>query len=335
MDEPMSISAMQDADTGRISFSDMPERLLPRLFDAFGKPAIDAALTPDEVAAKYWRDLPLTTRTKPRARELHESGELKARVERLRNEGKLGGRATYFMTSINRSDEAILGRTGVIYFVCRKGCHFCHYRGFPEETLDAEGIAARMIALEKAGADNVQWLSPTAYTPLLLEALLLAIDDGFKLPIVHKSEGEDPPSDLELLDGAVDMYLPDAKFILPENADNIGLPPNYGKRMQVCLQEMHRQVGSLTRRSGQIPLQGGGMLVRHLVMPGLVDDAKAVLDFLASIDRGLPIRIISNYEPMHDAAEHPVIGRRVLDEETEAVVSYAKKELKLQRVLVG
>jgi putative pyruvate formate lyase activating enzyme len=333
-DEPMSLSVTQDAITKRLAFSHVPERLLPRLFEAFGQRAVDAALTPDEVAAKYWRDLPLTTRSKVRHRELFESGELRSRVKALQAQGKTGKTGRYFMAAVSRADEAILGRSGGIYFVCYKGCHFCHYRDFPDEPIDAVGLAARMLALEKAGADNVQFLSPTAYTPMIVEALLLADEEGFKLPIVHKSEGEDASQDLALLDGIVDMYLPDAKFILQENAENIGLPPNYAKRMQACIREMVRQVGPLTRRAGPIALQGGGVFVRHLLMPGLVEDAKAVLEFVASIDRDQPMRLMTNYEPMHDAAEHPIISRRISPEEVREVAEHAKA-LKLTRVLVG
>jgi putative pyruvate formate lyase activating enzyme len=329
-EEPVALSVVEDG-LGRVSFSDLPERLVPSLIETFGAKAVDMVLAASEIQREYFRALPVSTRGRPRFLDLFQSGELEARVRRVKKPGRT---ASYFMAAINRSDEAILGRTGVIYFVCRKGCHFCHYRGFAEHSLTAEEIAARMIALERAGADNVQWLSPSAYTGLLIEALFIAAKEGFSLPIVHKSEGEDSISDLELLDGLVDLYLPDVKFVRPAAAPRIGLSDGYPRRMQSCLKEMYRQVGPLTRRFGPMLQQGGGLLVRHLLMPGGAEEAKHVLDFLSSIDQDLPVRVMTNYEPVNEAKEIAGIDRHVTREEIEAVIDHAH-ELEMHRVLVG
>jgi putative pyruvate formate lyase activating enzyme len=193
-----------------------------------------------------------------------------------------------------------------------------------------------MIALQKEGADNIQWLSPTAYVPLLVEALFIAAEEGLTIPIVHKSEGEDPIDDLELLDGLIDMYLPDAKFVTPEFAPMVGLPASYPKRMERCIKEMFRQVGILKRKSdrGRI-LQGGGLLVRHLLMPNGAEEAKRVLDFIYSIHPDLPARVMLNYEPLREAKNIPGIDRRVTNEEIDAVIHHARTATFEMQVLFG
>jgi putative pyruvate formate lyase activating enzyme len=332
--EPAALSIVENPETGRVALSDIPERLIPRLIETFGADAVGMVLEPSEVQGAYNKTLKVTTRARARHRDLHASGELGRRVERLRAEGRLGGKATYFMAAINRSDEAILGRTGILYFVCKKGCHFCHYRYFDEYAIGAEDIAARMLAFQRAGADDVQWLSPTSYTPLLIEATWLAVQEGFTLPIIHKSEGEDSLADLALLDGVVDMYLPDAKFISPEFARWIGLPQSYPDRMRAAIAEMYRQVGPLARTPGPKPLQGGGVLVRHLLMPGGRVEATRVLDFLCSIDQDFPVRIMTSYEPVNEAKDIPAIARRVTREEIDFVAGHAH-ELEMHCVLMG
>ncbi|MBI4818384.1 MAG: hypothetical protein HY791_19115 [Deltaproteobacteria bacterium] len=331
--EPVSISVVEDPGTGKVSFSDIPEKLIPRLIETFGAEAVDMVLEPSAIQGEFFQTLGVTTRRRPRHRDTFGGGVLEDRVRRLIGEGR-SGLAPYFMTAINRTDEAIFGRTGVIYFVCRKGCHFCQYRGFDEEKLDAAGIAARMLALEKAGADNVQWLSPTAFTATLVEATWLADTEGFGLPIIHKSEGEDTVADLELLDGLVDVYLPDVKFVTPEFSRWIGLPATYPKRMEAAIREMYRQVGKLTRKPGRKSLEGGGLLVRHLLMPGGAEEATKVLAFVASIDRGIPVRIMTSYEPLHDAQAIPEISRKISKQEIDFVAQYAHEE-ELHHVLIG
>ncbi|MCK6547218.1 hypothetical protein L6R52_15310 [Myxococcota bacterium] len=331
--EPIALSVVQEDETKRISFSDMPEVLLPTLVEAFGEDAISVAISPTPTERQFYYDLPVSKRSRPRYLDLLESGELERRVKALDAKGRIAPRATYFMAAINRSDEATLGRTGAIYFVCKKGCHFCQYRGFADFPLSAEDIAARMIALEKAGADNVQWVSPSAYTGILVQALFLAAKAGLTIPIVHKSEGEDPIEDLAALSGLVDMYLPDIKFIRPEFADRVGLPATYPERMKACIREMYRQVGPLTRRSADSMLQGGGLLVRHLLMPGGVIEAREIYKFLKKLDENIPVHVMVNYEPLHAAKNKPGIDRHLLPKEIRIAVKMARHQ-ELPRVFV-
>jgi putative pyruvate formate lyase activating enzyme len=332
-EEPIALSVVQDDKTKRVSFSDIPELLLPQLIDAFGKDAVGVAISPTITERQFYSDLPLTKRKRPRYRDLLESGELEKRVRALDAKKKIAAKATYFMATINRSDEAALGRTGAIYFVCRKGCHFCQYRNFAEYSLDAEGIAARMLALQKDGADNVQWVSPTSYTGILIKALWLAAKQGLSIPVVHKSEGEDPIEDLVMLDGVVDIYLPDIKFVRPEFADQVGLPASYPERMKVAVKEMLRQVGPLVRAKEGSLLAAGGLLVRHLLMPGGVIETREVYKLIKKLNPEIPVHVMVNYEPLHAAKSKKGIDRHLSEQEIRIAVKFAR-HYELPRVYV-
>lgn len=331
--EPIALSVVQDDATKRVSFSDIPEVLLPQLIEAFGEDAVGVAISPTITERHFYSDLPISKRKRPRYRDLLESGALEKRVRALEAKNKVMPRATYFMAAINRSDEATLGRTGAIYFVCRKGCHFCQYRNFAEQTLDAQGIADRMLAMQKSGADNVQWVSPSGYTGILIKALFLAAKAGLTLPIVHKSEGEDSLEDLAALDGCVDMYLPDIKFIRPQFAEMIGLPAAYVERMKACIKEMYRQVGPLTKKSKDSLLSGGGLLIRHLLMPGGVIETRDIYKFVKALDPQIPVHVMVNYEPLHEAKTKKGIDRHLSEQEIRIAVKFAR-HYELPRVYV-
>lgn len=326
-DEPIAFSVYEDA--GGVWLSDVPEVALLQIRETFGADAVRRLIQPSDRELEFFRALPTQARPEPRYRSLLASGEFEARVQAL---GDLrNAKLPYFMASITLSDEAILGRAGVLYLVCRKGCHFCQYRDFDEYLLSPEQVAERLLAMQAEGADTVQWLSPTAYTRPLLLALFIAAKEGLRLPLVHK--GEDSLSDLALLDGVVDMYLPDAKFGLDASADRIGLRPGYPARMKACLTAMYEQVGVLKRRPEAPLCVSEGLLVRHLLMPGGVADAKVVLQVVQALDPDIPIHLMCSYQPLHRAAEMPGIDRPVREDEIDEVVAEAQR-LGLRRVYV-
>jgi len=329
--EPLSISVVEH-DNGKISFSDVPDRLIPALVQAYGHEKVAKSISPSQPEQELWMSLPVMKKGPfPRFKTMLANGALEQRVKALGE--RADGRATYFMAAINLSDEPVLGKTGVIYFVCRKGCHFCQYRDFDEHAIGAEGIADRMLALQQGGADNIQLLSPTSYTPILVKAIFLAAQRGLTLPIVHKSEGEDPIADLSLLDGLIDMYLPDIKFARPEFAPKIGLSERYPERMQACIREMYRQVGPLHRRAEGSLLHGSGVLIRHLLMPGGVSELRAVLELVKTIDDEIPIHVMTGYEPLHQAKDVVGIDRPVTPGEVFAATK-ASEQMEMGFVLV-
>jgi len=319
--EPVSLNVVEH-DDGRVTFSDIPERILPALVETYGPEKIARAIAPSNVERAFVDTLAVRARAQPRFIQSLTSGAFDKKLPQVlaKSQGKT---ATYFMAAINLSDEAVLGKTGAIYLVCRKGCHACQYRDFDEYTLTARQLADRMLTFQDAQADNIQWVSPTAYHPLLIEALYLAARDGFRLPIVHKSEGEDSPEDLVMLDGLVDLYLPDIKFVRPVFADKVGLPASYAERMKVCIREMYRQVGPLVRRGPDTLLEGGGLLVRHLLLPGGVPEARAIFEFISGIDPKIAVHVMTGYEPLHAAKIKEGINRRVTSAEVNACAKAA------------
>ncbi|HEY4222412.1 MAG TPA: hypothetical protein VGO62_13750 [Myxococcota bacterium] len=313
-EQPLAVN-VTDID-GRLVFSDIPERLVDQLQRELGD-AFTRAMVIDDAERAFIASLPEVDAAPARWRALYDSGALAARVSALASTGET---ATYFMAAVNTSDESVLGRTGVLYFTCTKGCHFCQYRGFTDRSLSVDECAELMLALQEGGAHNVQWLSPTAYTGFLLRALLRAAEQGFALPIVHKSEGEDALAQLALLDDVVDIYVPDAKFVRAETASKIGLSQGYAERLPLALREMQRQVGPLSRRRGTLLAQSG-VLARHLLMPDGVDEAALVFALLAEIDPHMAVHLMTLYQPFDRAREMPGLDRPTTVNEGERAIA--------------
>ena len=327
--EPLQLSIVQDELNHRLSFSDVPERIIVQLKKELGDKPIDAMIVPSDLEKEWVERLEIADEPYvPRYVKALADGSFAKKVAGTVSPPK----ATYFMACINRGDEAVLGRTGVLYMVCKKGCHFCQYRGFTEHSMTIDECAEKMLAFQSAGADNVQWLSPSGYTKFLVHALYAAAREGLKIPVVHKSEAEDSADDLALLDGLVDVYVPDAKFATPGFAPRIGLPPEYPARMKRAITEMHRQVGRLKRRKDK-PVAASGVLVRHLLMPTGADEAKAVLDMLDALDTGMPVHVMANYEPLNEAKGVTAIARHVTKEEIDRA-AHAAWWLEMPRVLL-
>lgn len=327
--EPLQISVVDDELTHQLSFSDVPERMLVSLKQELGAEAVDAMTSATPLEREWIDKLDVQQDPTPRFKKALADGSFEKRLKAGPAPPK---QATYFMACVNRGDEAVLGRTGVLYMVCKKGCHFCQYRGFTDHTMTIDQAAEKMLAFQAAGADNVQWLSPSGYTRFLAHALFVAAKEGLSLPVVHKGEGEDSAEDLALLDGLVDIYVPDAKFVRPEFSPKIGLSPQYGERMKACIKEMHRQVGVLRRRADK-PVAAGGVLVRHLLMPTGGDEAKAVLEALEQIDIGMPVHLMASYEPLNEAKKVPAIARHVTKEEIDRA-AHAAWWLEMPRVFL-
>jgi putative pyruvate formate lyase activating enzyme len=195
---------------------------------------------------------------------------------------------------------------------CSLRCSFCQNCEISHTTVgtetDAAGLARIMIELQSHGCLNVNLVTPTHVVPQILEALPIAIAGGLSIPIVYNSSGYDDVRTLRLLDGIVDIYMPDLKFWHGEGTDLMDGVRDYTSVAVDAIREMHRQVGDLHLVAG---IAISGLLVRHLVMPGGVADAAAIMRFLASVSPETYVNIMGQYRPYHDARHHPVIGRSV------------------------
>jgi len=219
------------------------------------------------------------------------------------------------------------GGSGTIFFAgCNLGCVFCQNypisHGLEGRPADAASIARMMLRLEQQGCENVNFVTPTHVTPWVLEAIRLARLKGLAVPVVYNCGGYERLETLRLLEGSVDIYMPDAKYSSPEMAQKYSGAPDYPQVMREALKEMHRQVGDLRIVAG---VARRGLLIRHLVMPNRVAGSKEVLDFIATeLSEGSYVNVMDQYRPTYRAHEFDEIARRPTRAECEEVRDYAR-----------
>jgi putative pyruvate formate lyase activating enzyme len=191
--------------------------------------------------------------------------------------------------------------SGTIFFsFCNLRCVFCQNDDISRhpagDESSPEEIANLMLALQRQGCHNINLVTPTHVAPQLLEAIAAAIPRGLRLPIVYNTSAYDSIESLRLFEGIVDIYMPDFKFWMPETAERLAQAPDYPQRARDAIREMHRQVGPLKCAPNGIARRG--VLVRHLVMPGKVDESAAILRWLAhEISPDTFVNIMSQYHP--------------------------------------
>lgn len=226
--------------------------------------------------------------------------------------------------------------SGTIFFgLCNLRCAFCQNWDISQrragEECTADQIAERMLALQRLGCHNINFVTPEHVAPQVIEAIAAAAPRGLRLPIVYNTSAYDALSSLRLLDGLVDIYLPDFKFWHGPTALRLARARDYPERAREAIREMQRQVGPL--KFGRDGLARRGVLVRHLVMPGQADEAAAIFDWLArEISPDTYLNLMAQYRPDYQVGSiarsglplHPEIARRPLAEEIEAAYAAAR-----------
>lgn len=191
--------------------------------------------------------------------------------------------------------------------------------------VDNEELARMMLSLQSSGCHNVNLVSPTHVVPYILEALEIAVSRGLYLPIVYNSGGYDSVETLKLLDGVVDIYMPDMKYSDERTAERFSGVKNYPEVNRAAVREMHRQVGDL-----QIDEQGvaqRGLLVRHLVLPDGLSGTEAVVRFLAQeVSTNTYLNVMAQYHPCYQAFDIPQLARPVSREEFNEAVDLARQQ---------
>ena len=259
----------------------------------------------------------------------------RCKVDRLKGETgicKTGAQAQISSYSPHFGEEApLVGRSGsgsIFITSCNLGCVFCQnfeisHLGHGMEASDGQ-LAAMMLSLQKQGCHNINFVTPSHVVPQILAALTPAIEQGLKIPLVYNSSGYDNVETLELLAGVVDIYMPDFKFWEKETAKRLAKAPDYPEKARQAVKEMYRQVGDL--RINRQGIAERGLLVRHLVMPGQLDETGAILKFLAEeISAASYINIMDQYHPCGRAREFPDIDRTLTAEEYREAISMAKR----------
>lgn len=182
-----------------------------------------------------------------------------------------------------------------------------------------------MVRLQRQGCHNINFVSPTHYVPQILKALPMAIEQGLGVPLVYNTGGYDAVETLKLLDGIIDIYMPDFKYIHPEVAEKYSQAPDYPEVAKAALKEMHRQVGDLEINEKGIAQRG--LLVRHLVLPEGLAGTPEVMRFLArEISLDTYVNVMDQYYPCGDIPPDSPLRRRITSEEFERALQAARHE---------
>ncbi|MCL2293325.1 MAG: twin-arginine translocation signal domain-containing protein [Spirochaetes bacterium] len=228
-------------------------------------------------------------------------------------------------------ERPLVGRngSGTIFFSnCNLLCIFCQnwriaHRGEGRQTSHAQ-LADMMISLQNRGCHNINLVTPSHLSPHIVTALRLAIDRGLNVPLLYNSSGYETLEVMQLLDGVVDIYLPDFKF----QDSEIAIPflqgaQNYAEYAAVAIKEMHRQVGTLTQADG---IANRGLLIRHLVLPENLAGTDVFSRWVASeLGADTHLNIMSQYSPQFRANEFPPLNRRITQREFEQAMRWARQ----------
>ncbi len=226
------------------------------------------------------------------------------------------------------------GGSGTIFFgACNLGCIFCQNHelshGREGTPMGPEEIAEVMLALERRGCENINFVTPTHVAPAVAAAIGLARGRGLTVPTVYNCGGYESAKTLMLLEGYIDIYMPDAKYGPAAPAARLSAAPDYFERMKEALREMHRQVGVLEVDGRGVAKRG--LLIRHLVLPDGLADSEPVLRVIAEeLSPATYVNIMGQYRPCYRAGEVPALGRPVTAREVEEVKRVAR-ELGLKR----
>jgi putative pyruvate formate lyase activating enzyme len=212
------------------------------------------------------------------------------------------------------------GGSGTIFFShCTARCLFCQNYPISQigtgNLVSAEQLASMMLALQAQGCHNINLVTPSHYVPQILAALQVAAERGLHIPLIYNTSGYDAVETLALLDGIVDIYLPDAKYADDDVALQLSGYVDYVEHNRRALLEIVRQVG-LEVFLDEEGLAYRGMVVRHLVLPGDLSQTPQVLAWIAEhLGRETTISLMAQYFPAHRAVDHEVLGRHITPEE--------------------
>jgi len=220
--------------------------------------------------------------------------------------------------------------SGTIFLThCNLRCLFCQNYSISHlgegQEVSFERLAGMMVELQRLGCHNINFVSPTHYVPQILKALPLAIAKGLSVPLVYNTGGYDAVETLKLLDGVIDIYMPDFKFSTSEAAQEYANARDYPEKAKAAFREMHRQVGDLVFDAKGIALRG--MLVRHLILPERLAGTQEVMRFLASeISPDTYVNIMDQYHPCGKIRASSPLGRTITRAEYDEAVKAAQEE---------
>ncbi|MBN2466728.1 MAG: radical SAM protein [Deltaproteobacteria bacterium] len=291
---------------------------------------------------------------KPSYLSLYESGELDARIERLREllkscilcprqchvnrlEGERGVCGAELALEISSAfphfgeEPPLVGSngSGTIFLThCNLKCEFCQNSDISHlgrgKKISPEEMAGYMVALQKQGCHNINFVTPTHLAPQIVSALPHAVRLGLNVPLVYNCGGYEALAVIKLLEGIIDIYMPDAKFADPAAANKYCNAPDYPLVLEEVLKEMHRQVGVLHVDSAGRATRG--LLIRHLVMPQGLTETEKILRFIADeLSQDSYVNIMDQYHPHYNAYRYPELRRRITTEEYLEALAIARR----------
>lgn len=220
------------------------------------------------------------------------------------------------------------GGSGTLFLTgCSLKCVFC--QNYPISQLShgnrisIQDFAEAMLDLQKRGAHNINFVTPTHFAPQIMDALRIAYRSGLSIPLVYNCSGYESLAVLKLWEGIMDIYMPDMKYADPDASFTCSSARDYPLVNRAAVLEMHRQVGLLELDSRGIAKKG--LLIRHLVLPGNLSGTEEILRFISEkISPDTHISLMRQYFPAHRADSHPLLKRRITDEE------YEKARIKME-----
>ena len=217
--------------------------------------------------------------------------------------------------------------SGAVFFSgCGLRCIFCQNReiaiGKDGKEISVEKLGEIFLNLEKQGAANINLVTGAHYVPQIIEALEIAKGKGLSLPVVYNSSGYEKVETLKLLEGYVNVYLPDFKYMEASLADAFSHAPDYVERAMAAIEEMVRQTGNCVfNEDGYIEK---GTIVRHLILPGHTVNSKKVLEYLHNTyGNKIFISIMNQYTPVYKQKKYTELNRKVTEREYKKVLDYA------------
>jgi len=259
----------------------------------------------------------------------------KCHVNRIKGEKgycKLGKSAFVFSYGPHFGEESVLvgvNGSGTIFFTsCNLSCVFCQnyeisqYRRGDE--IAPEELASIMLKLQTMGCHNINLVSPTPQISAIVESTIIAREKGLKIPMVYNTNAYDSLETLRIINGIIDIYMPDAKYSDNTNAEKYSDAPEYFEVMKNAIREMQNQVGNL--QCNKLGIAERGLIVRHLVLPNKIAGTEIIMKFLSEeISKNVFLNIMDQYYPCFKAFNFKEISRKITKEEYEEVVSIARK----------
>ena len=253
------------------------------------------------------------------------------KINRTKNPGrcKSTDKIKIALYSIHNFEEpCISGKkgSGTIFFSnCNMNCVFCQNYEISQlgkgKEITIEELANVMIKQQERNVQNINLVTPTSYALHIVEAIKIARKKGLKIPIVYNTNGYESVETLKLLEGYVDIYLPDLKYYYDDLAKKYSKVDNYFQIATKAIQEMYRQVGAPVLDENGVMKKG--LMIRHLILPNEVQNSKKVLKWIKeNIDSNVYVSIMAQYFPTYKAKEIPKIARKITKEEYEKVENY-------------